>query len=157
FFDSSDAEFFCGRERLVSELIARLAEWPLVGILGPSGIGKSSLLRAGLLPALRAGALPASDCWRQILLRPGTHACDELKRAVGEGGLDGLLARAAPDERVVIAVDQLEELFTSCRHGRDRGSFLDQLAAAATDSQRRVSVVCALRADFYGEVGPYSA
>jgi DNA-binding SARP family transcriptional activator len=59
-FESSDADFFCGRERLVSELIARLAEWPLVGILGPSGIGKSSLLRAGVLPALRAGALPGS-------------------------------------------------------------------------------------------------
>src|SRR5262249_34990310 len=93
----------------------------------------------------------------QILLRPGTHACDELQRAVGEGGLEGLLARAAPDERVVIAVDQLEELFTSCRHGRERGSFLDQLAAAATDSQRPGSGLCALRADYYGEVGPYSA
>ena len=157
FFDSSDAEFFCGRERLVSDLIARLAEWPLVGILGPSGIGKSSLLRAGLLPALRAGGLPASGGWRQILLRPGTHPCDALDRAVGDGGLDRLLARMGPGERVVIAVDQLEELFAVCTHEQERRSFLDQLAAAARDNERRVFVVCALRADFYGEVGSYKA
>jgi hypothetical protein len=58
FFDRADAEYFCGRERLVSDLLARLVESPLVGILGPSGIGKSSLVRAGVLPALTAGLLP---------------------------------------------------------------------------------------------------
>src|SRR5262249_37149443 len=90
-FESSDAEFFCGRDRTISELIARLAEWPLVGVLGPSGIGKSSLLRAGVLPALRAGALPGSAGWRQVLLRPGTHPADELQRSLG-GRLDDVVA-----------------------------------------------------------------
>ena len=47
FFDRADAEYFCGRERLVSDLLARLVESPLVGILGPSGIGKSSLCAPG--------------------------------------------------------------------------------------------------------------
>ena len=51
FFDRADADYFCGRERLSSDLLARLVESPLVGILGPSGIGKSSLLRAGVLSA----------------------------------------------------------------------------------------------------------
>ena len=55
----------------MSDLLARLVESPLVGILGPSGIGKSSLLRAGVLPALSAGVLPGSAGWRQVLLRPG--------------------------------------------------------------------------------------
>ena len=155
FFDSSDAEYFCGRERAASDLVARLAESSLVGILGPSGIGKSSLLRAGLLPALRAGALPASRTWRQVLLRPGQHPCDELERAIGEGGLSGLLYRLSPDERIVVAVDQLEELFTVCDQQSDRRAFLEQLVTAARDHERRLLVVCALRADFYGRFGSY--
>jgi len=155
FFDSSDAAYFCGRERVVSDLVARLAEATLVGILGPSGIGKSSLLRAGLMPALRRGVLPGSRAWRQVLLRPGQHPCAELSRAVGSGGLAGLLAELSPGERIVIAVDQLEELFTVCEREDERSAFLQQLAGAAGDHERRAFVVCALRADFYGRFGSY--
>jgi DNA-binding SARP family transcriptional activator/WD40 repeat protein len=155
FFDSSDAEYFCGRERVVSDLVARLAEWTLVGILGPSGIGKSSLLRAGLLPALRWGALPGSSGWRQVLIRPGEHPCDELARAVGGADLGVVLAQLAPGERIVIAIDQLEELFTVCEGEEERSAFLHQLAKATLDHERRAFVVCALRADFYGRFGSY--
>jgi Bacterial transcriptional activator domain len=81
-FDRADAEFFCGRERLVADLLARLVESPLAGIIGSSGVGKSSLLRAGVLPALSAGSLPGSERWRQVLLRPGTHPGAELSRAL---------------------------------------------------------------------------
>jgi WD40 repeat protein/DNA-binding SARP family transcriptional activator len=155
-FEGSDADFFCGRERVVSELIARLAEWPLVGILGPSGIGKSSLLRAGVLPALRAGALPGSAGWRQVLLRPGEHPCAELERALG-GPEHEVLADLGVQERIVVAIDQLEELFTACRQESERREFLERLAAAAGDDQRRILVLCTLRADFYGRLSPYPA
>ena len=131
-FESSDAEFFFGRDRIVSELVARLAEWPLVGILGPSGIGKSSLLRAGVLPALRAGALPGSARWRQVLLRGGKHPCDELRRALG-GDLRDVLADAGHEVRIVIAVDQLEELFTVC----ERGGRAERVPRAARDRRER--------------------
>ena len=57
-FDASDAAFFCGRDRLVDELVARLAVARFVAVIGPSGSGKSSLVRAGLVPALARGALP---------------------------------------------------------------------------------------------------
>ena len=87
FFDRADAQYFYGRERLVSDLVARLVEAPLVGILGPSGIGKSSLLRAGVLPALSAGSLPGSGAWRQVLLRPGAHPCTELVRVLKPHGV----------------------------------------------------------------------
>ena len=153
-FESSDADFFCGRDRVVSELIARLAEWPLVGILGPSGIGKSSLLRAGVLPALRGGALPGSAGWRQLLLRPGEHPCDELERVLA-GSLEDALADLSPGERIVLAVDQLEELFTACTVEPERRAFLDRLVVAAADHERRVLVLCTLRADFYGRLGAY--
>jgi WD40 repeat protein/DNA-binding SARP family transcriptional activator len=153
-FESSDAKFFCGRERIVSELIARMAEWPLVGILGPSGVGKSSLLRAGVLPALEAGALPDSGRWRQVVLRPEEHPCEELKRALG-GDVRELLEGLDRTARVVIAVDQLEELFTVCHEEAERSEFLAQLVRATGDANRRVLVLCTLRADFYGRLSVY--
>jgi WD40 repeat protein/DNA-binding SARP family transcriptional activator len=153
-FESSDAEFFCGRDRVVSELIARLAEWPLVGILGPSGIGKSSLMRAGVLPALRAGALPGSAGWRQVLLRPGKDPARELERALG-GETEHVLGGPDRGQRVVLAVDQLEDLFTVCEDDSRRREFLERLVALAGDHERRTLVLCTLRADFYGRLSVY--
>ena len=80
-FDVDDAQYFFGRERLVAELVARLVGAPLLGVVGPSGSGKSSVLRAGLLPALASGVLPGSDDWAQVLIRPGEHPLRELDRA----------------------------------------------------------------------------
>ena len=154
-FDRADAEYFCGRERLVSDLVARLVEAPIVGILGPSGIGKSSLLRAGVLPALSAGLLPGSGGWRQALLRPGEHPDADLRRALGGERLGQVLERTAPGERLVIAVDQLEELFTLCKREDERAAFLEQLAAAAENRERRAVVLVSLRADFYGRLVSY--
>jgi Novel STAND NTPase 1 len=140
----------------VSDLVARLAESTLVGIVGPSGIGKSSLLRAGLLSALSRGALPGSASWRQLLVRPGERPCAELARALGGEELDVVLSGVTPGDRLVVAVDQLEELFTVCEHEGERVAFLDQLASAACDTERRVLLVVALRADFYGRCATYT-
>ncbi|HEV8274674.1 MAG TPA: AfsR/SARP family transcriptional regulator [Streptosporangiaceae bacterium] len=157
FFDRADAEFFCGRERLVADLLAQLVESPLAGIIGSSGVGKSSLLRAGALPALSAGALPGSERWRQVLLRPGTHPDAKLSRALAGEAPGCALGRPEPGERIVIAVDQLEELFTLCEQESERAAFAGQLAAAARDAERRalVVVVVVLRADFYGRLAAY--
>ena len=155
FFDRADAEYFCGRERLIADLLARLVESPLAGILGSSGVGKSSLLRAGLLPALSAGALPGSEKWRQVLLRPGTHPNAALTRALAGDRLPDVAGQLAPGERLVIAVDQLEELFTLCEREEERAAFAEQLAAAAGDPERRALVVVSLRADFYGPLASY--
>ena len=88
-FEASDAEFFFGRERLVAELVTHLVGAGLVGVVGPSGSGKSSLVRAGLLPALADGVLPGSDRWRQLLVRPGEHPMAELARAGARPGVLG--------------------------------------------------------------------
>jgi hypothetical protein len=69
FVDRADAEYFFGGERTVADVVARLAESSLVGVIGPSGMGKSSLLRAGVLSALDQGVLPGSAGWRQLLVR----------------------------------------------------------------------------------------
>ena len=155
-FDRADAEFFCGRERLVADLLARLVESPMVGIIGSSGIGKSSLLRAGLLPALSAGSLPGSSGWRQVLLRPGAHPRSELGRALDGERLGEALGQLSSGQRLVVAVDQLEELFTVCEQEEERAAFLEQLAVAASDAERRAVVVVSLRADFYGRFASYS-
>ena len=88
------------------------------------GNGKSSLLRAGVLQALSAGLLPGSGGWRQALLRPGEHPDADLSRALGGERLGQVLERTAPGERLVIAVDQLEELFTLCKREDERAAFL---------------------------------
>lgn len=150
-FDVKDAHYFFGRERVVTELVARLTESSLVGIVGASGIGKSSLLRAGLLAALSSGRLPGSAHWPQVLLRPGHAPIAALAAAVGGDPLTAL-AQLAPGERLVVAVDQLEELFTTCDDDHEREAFLETLWKLAHDIERRTIVVVALRGDFYARL-----
>jgi WD40 repeat protein len=157
-FEPADAEYFFGRERLVADLVARLVGARFLGIVGPSGSGKSSVLRAGLLPALADGVLPGSERWRRLLMRPGERPLDELRRALVSGARDPLVEAldALPaNERLLLAVDQLEELFTACRSEAERAAFADTLARAAADPDGRAVVVAALRADFYGRFAAY--
>ena len=143
-FDVEDAGLFFGRERLVAEMVARLPGTPLMGIVGPSGSGKSSALRAGLLAALRTGVLPGSESWAISVLRPGEHPLRVLR------------ARGATRGREVIAVDQFEEIFTACSDEAERTAFVDALLAAARDPDRRALVLIAVRADFYGRCAAYT-
>ena len=117
--------------------MARLAETPLLAVVGPSGSGKSSLVRAGLLPALG---------YESVLIRPGTEPVALLATA---------LAGVAPGERLVLAVDQFEELFAASVAENERRGFIDSLVEAAWDADRRVLVVIALRADFFGRLAAY--
>ena len=137
-FEAADAAYFFGRERLVAQVVARLVGAQLMGLVGPSGSGKSSLLRAGLLPALADGVLPGSEHWRLELMRPGEHPMREL---AGRGD----------DEHVLLAVDQFEEVFTACRDEQERAAFIDRLA----DLVGAGVVVLALRADYYGRCAAY--
>jgi WD40 repeat protein/DNA-binding SARP family transcriptional activator len=140
-FEGADAPYFFGRERLVAELVARLVGAPLLGIVGPSGSGKSSVLRAGLLPALAGGVLPGSEDWAQTVIRPGEHPLHELNAA------------GRRHRRAVLAVDQLEEVFTACRDGDERAAFVAEIARLAGASDQ--VVVIAVRADHYGRCAAY--
>jgi WD40 repeat protein/tRNA A-37 threonylcarbamoyl transferase component Bud32 len=157
-FEPVDADYFFGRERLVAELVARLVGAGFLGIVGPSGSGKSSVLRAGLLPALAGGVLPGSGGWRRLLLRPGERPLEELRRVLVSGARDPLaeaLDTLPSGARLLLAVDQLEELVTACRSETERAAFADTLARAAADPEGRAIVVVALRADFYGRFAAY--
>src|SRR5919204_58564 len=136
-FEAADSEFFFGRERLADELVARVADAPFLAIVGPSGSGKSSLLRAGLLPALE---------WESLVVRPGDRSARELRE---------LLERIPASERRVLAVDQFEELFDASIAEGERRSFVQALVDAAWDPKRRAVILIALRADFFGHLAPY--
>jgi len=145
-FDVADAAYFCGREALTAQLVARVVRTGLLGVIGPSGSGKSSVVRAGLLPALSGGIVPGSEDWVQVVIRPGRHPLRELTRALDRAG----------GERVVIVVDQFEETFTTCADADERRAFIDMLVGAARDREPRCTVVLALRADFYGHCATYA-
>jgi WD40 repeat protein/DNA-binding SARP family transcriptional activator/tRNA A-37 threonylcarbamoyl transferase component Bud32 len=171
-FQEADAADFFGRARATQQLLARLAEpgrqARLLAVVGPSGSGKSSLVRAGLLPALRDGAMPGSAGWFVVELLPGAHPFEELEAALlriavnppasllrqlerDEHGLRWAAERVLPagDAELLVVIDQFEELFTLVDDETRRARFLATLHAAATDSRSRVRVVLTLRADFY--------
>ncbi len=145
-FELEDSGLFFGRERLVAQMVARLPGAPLTGIVGPSGSGKSSALRAGLLAALAGGVLPGSERWALALLRPGEYPLQALEQAI---------AAAAPEERLVVAVDQFEEAFVMCRDESERGAFIDALVGWARYRRRTAVVLVAVRAGFYGRCAAY--
>ncbi|MEV0144607.1 MULTISPECIES: helix-turn-helix domain-containing protein [unclassified Nonomuraea] len=131
-YDTDDSGRFFGRERLVEELHELLRRHRFAAVFGPSGSGKSSLLRAGLVPAADGGG-------RSLVLTPGEHPMRHADRLVpGEGGSD-----------LLVVVDQFEEVFTLCRDPRERGRFID-LLLDARQARSRMNVVIAVRADFYG-------
>jgi WD40 repeat protein/DNA-binding SARP family transcriptional activator len=140
-FEEADAANFFGRERLVAELVARLAESPLLAVVGPSGSGKSSLLRAGLLPALAAGVLPAGPRWRATFLCPGPHPARELSRRVHEADRPA----GAP---WIVFVDQFEETFTAGADCGEQEEFIGRLLELV--HRPDTAVVLAIRADHLG-------
>jgi hypothetical protein len=146
-FQQEDAGRFFGREKLTAKLVDLVASRPLVGVFGASGSGKSSLLRAGLLPHLD----------NAVIYTPGVHPLDEcavrLAQATGESAVVlrseltepaalGLLAR---QHDLVLVIDQFEEIFTLCGP-EQRDWFVQALVAAPR-------VVIGVRADFYGHIG----
>lgn len=134
FFDVDDAPYFFGRERLVAQLVARLVDARFLAVVGASGSGKSSVVRAGLVAAVRAGVLPGSEQWRCAVTTP-TRPFPDL--TAGQTGTDA---------RTLLVVDQFEELFTALSPARQR-EYAEALTKVSGDD---VSVVVAVRSDYYG-------
>jgi WD40 repeat protein len=145
-FETVDAEFFFGREQVVAEAIGYLVEGRFLALVGPSGSGKSSLLRAGLMHALGSGALPGSDRWAYSVIRPGSHPLEALAHALNE-----------KREHSMLAIDQFEELFTACSDVGERTEFLDTITEAAVGADGTTTIVIAMRADFYGRCAEHRA
>jgi WD40 repeat protein len=160
-FTSEDTAWFFGRDHAVEVILdrMRLDGTPrLLVLLGPSGSGKTSLVQAGVLPALTAGALPGSHRWAVITARPGSDPFVEFERAglVGArrglaGAVGGWLAGHPDRDRLVLVVDQFEELFGAAISGAERRRLLDQLADLM-DRQPQATVLLVMRDEFYSQL-----
>ncbi len=167
-FEEADAAYFFGREALTNELVMRLSDTSFLAVVGPSGSGKSSVVRAGLIPALRSGAILGSERWAIAEMVPGAQPLEELEAALLrvavnppaslmeqlERDTHGLLRAVKrvlpPDDSVlVLVIDQLEEVFTLVDDENRRTHFLSSAAAAVNDPRSRLRIVTTLRADFY--------
>jgi hypothetical protein len=139
-FDESDKALFYGRERATRELQARCAAVRLLVVSGASGSGKSSLVKAGLLPLLR-------EAGHRILpvMRPGLHPLPALEAALAD--LD-----AGGAAKAVLVIDQFEELITRCADAAERSAFVGRLRHLIDDEARIHRVVVTVRSDFEPQV-----
>jgi DNA-binding SARP family transcriptional activator/WD40 repeat protein len=166
-FDEPDADRFFGRETLIEEMHSRVSSRGrsarLVLVAGGSGSGKSSVVRAGLLPRIRRDH---GTAWLVSVMVPGALPFRNLELALGrvstaqagdlawnlDLGSSALAATAAlitpPQARLLLVVDQLEELFSLC-HEEERDRFLDAVTEAVTAQDGRLHVVATLRADYF--------
>lgn len=166
-FGERDAGDYFGREELVGHLVNVLAGGAhLVSLVGPSGSGKSSVVNAGLIPALRNGAVPGSAGWAIAHLMPGRNPFEQVEGALARVVPDStrrpaepardpasLISAAArrilPDgARLLLVIDQLEELF-SVTEESEQHRFLQDLAVAVVEPGAQLRVVVTLRADLY--------
>jgi len=199
FFDEPDADLFFGRELLTAKLVARIGEilslppaeadqvgLQFLAVVGASGSGKSSLVRAGLIPAIKKGrplgdgTLPPPDSprWPIYLITPTAHPLQALAASLAsitnppsaanlaenfaaDPQFLGLHARqilsqwrATGGDRLLLVVDQFEELFTLCRSAAERKAFVDNLLAAA-EADGPLVLVITLRADFYAHCAQF--
>jgi WD40 repeat protein/DNA-binding SARP family transcriptional activator len=174
-FQEADAADFFGRDALVQQLLDRLdgaaagRDGRFLAIVGPSGSGKSSVVKAGLIPALRDGALPGSENWFVAEMTPGRSPFEALELALWSvavepppdlvqpmrrdaGGLLRTIRRILPGTsggQLLLLVDQFEELFTLVEEEEERAFFLDSLLTAIHAPRSPLRLVVTLRADFY--------
>lgn len=185
-FDRDQAQFFFGREALTEWLLDAIRPRGddsnrFLAILGPSGSGKSSLARAGFVPALERGELEGSAAWPIVVLRPGSNPLESLAVALAAhpklrerlprvGKLENQLREderglhlalrvclhGQPETRqVLVLVDRFEEIFTLCDHAEGRQRTIDNLLYASLVARGRTVVVLTMRADFYAKCAAY--
>jgi Novel STAND NTPase 1/Caspase domain len=139
-FDEADRSLFYGRDRAIRELQTRCDAVRLLVVSGASGTGKSSVVKAGLLPLLREAGhrmLP--------VIRPGLHPLAALEEALTETGAAG-----AP--KAVLLIDQFEELITRCSDPGERAAFLKRLRQVVDDEAGIHRVIITVRSDFEPQV-----
>jgi tetratricopeptide (TPR) repeat protein len=183
-FEETDSQRFFGRDAQIDELLHRLSQHRFVGVVGVSGSGKSSLVRAGLIPALRQGYVSRSKSkWRLVTMRPGEDPVAALSKALREqASLDsdlersshGLVIAAAKalssDESLLVVVDQFEEVFryreklrkidAAGRRERARAAervkdFVQLLLEASASEDVSIYVVITMRSDYFGDCAKF--
>src|SRR5271165_3436631 len=181
-FREEDAPFFFGREAAIDKLIDAVHLQPFVAVVGASGSGKSSVVRSGLVPRLRSDRRTA---WETVILVPTDQPLKALARALvplleptmGEvdrlaeasklaghfqsGAIslydivERILEKQSGTDRVLIVIDQFEELYTLSSDEVARRRFLDELLAASSRAESKANIAVTLRGDFVGKALAY--
>src|SRR4051812_2285695 len=175
YFDEDQMDLFFGRDDQTRELLEKMRKSRFVTVIGSSGSGKSSLVRAGVIPALRSGLLRgASPTWKVVKATPGDRAIRALACAMEEvfavRGLELTLRRGPlglteaarqgglkTGENLLIFIDQFEELFRYERVAKDAAAareeaaaFVKLLLSAAEDASLPIYVLITMRSDYLG-------
>jgi hypothetical protein len=179
-FEPEDSWLFFGRDTETEKLLGLLESTPVLAVLGSSGSGKSSLIRAGLVPALRHGRFPkgGSGSWRVAVFRPSNDPFDELAESLpgqlapemsaagrmefiercktqfptGGGALRSAIAAVANGSRTLLIADQFEEIFTLTTDSGVRSRYINTLVEAARiEGATPAYLVLSIRADFYAQ------
>ena len=177
-FQETDAAYFFGREDLTEKLLDHLRQNSrFLAVVGASGSGKSSLVRAGLIPSIRQGNLPRSEEWPIAIFTPGIRPTEALAKRllplIGENRLlpevmqilnggpetlhqitESILISAPNEIRLVLVVDQFEEVFTRASQ-TEAVQFLDLIRHAVTIPEGRTLAILTMRADFFDRLGAY--
>jgi WD40 repeat protein len=188
-FEETDADLFFGREEITGVLVLRLTQsihqggGAFLAVVGASGSGKSSLIRAGLIPVLQRG-IPLADGtrlteamnWPIHIISPSVHPLESLASSLTRDeesvtAVNTLIAdlRSDPNslyrytnkrlgnknQRLLLFVDQLEEIFTLCHDEEERVIFINSLMAAATNPASQIILLTSLRADYYAQCSQY--
>ncbi len=176
-FEEEDAELFFGRERLVDDLVSRVKDSRTLFVTGPSGSGKSSLVRAGLIHALKQGAIKNSERWLYATMKPGSDPISELgqiasslagttkaedevcDKAMSDSTIFArwceIALKEGRDKRLVLFIDQFEEVFTQINNETVVVAFLNLLTHAATVENGRVMILFSMRSDFVPNCAMY--
>jgi serine/threonine protein kinase len=175
-FQENDAGKFFGRSREVAAMVTRIRDRPLMAVVGSSGVGKSSFVRAGLVPALKR----SGETWETLVIRPGRKPVEALASLIAPmvttsenlpdqleaekklaeklrsepGHLGHLLrGRARRDSRrILLFIDQFEELYTQTPDPAERAAFTACLNAVADDATSPLRVVLSIRSDFLDRI-----
>ena len=167
-FKETDAADFFGRDELVAELVEHVSTHQFTAVVGPSGSGKSSVVRAGLLPEIRRGALDVVGGVLITEMYPGSYPFEELESALvrvavtptagtmadllgDDRGLLRVAKQILPDDdsELVLVIDQFEELFSLTTDPDTREHFLASLVEVVRDERSRVRIVVTMRADYF--------
>ncbi|MCG8419618.1 MAG: protein kinase [Proteobacteria bacterium] len=177
-FQESESDRFFGRNREIASVVAQLRNQPLVTLVGPSGSGKSSLIRAGVIPGLKR----SGEGWHSLVVRPGRHPLDALATMLSDLHDETMSTGGSPDEagdppsgerlrdqpgllgqilrararrkqgKIIVLVDQFEELYTLGADAGERTAFVTCLEGAADDASSPLRVILSIRSDFLDRI-----